>query len=191
MLDYAFMEKALPFLLKAIPVTLGLTDLYALSPPALLTFRGHTNGVFDVAFSPDPLSTGGTGTSTISGVSSLEFNGLGQVAFMSNLTGPGVSVGLGNGSALWATDLDGTLVMVARSGTSFTDGLGNTHIISSIGIAPNVGDDGHVSSFNDNGDLAVNLSFSDGTQGTFVTHIPAPGSLGLLGLAAVARRRRR
>jgi WD40 repeat protein/tRNA A-37 threonylcarbamoyl transferase component Bud32 len=35
------------------PVTLGLTDLYALSPPALLTLRGHTNGVFDVAFSPD------------------------------------------------------------------------------------------------------------------------------------------
>ena len=27
MLDYAFMEKALPFLLKAIPVTLGLTFL--------------------------------------------------------------------------------------------------------------------------------------------------------------------
>lgn len=35
------------------PVAVGLTGLGALNPPALLTFRGHTNGVFDVAFSPD------------------------------------------------------------------------------------------------------------------------------------------
>jgi WD40 repeat protein/tRNA A-37 threonylcarbamoyl transferase component Bud32 len=35
------------------PVTVGLTELYALSPPALLTFKGHLNGVWGVAFSPD------------------------------------------------------------------------------------------------------------------------------------------
>jgi WD40 repeat protein/predicted Ser/Thr protein kinase len=35
------------------PVKAGLTDLYAASPPALLTFRGHTHGVFGVALSSD------------------------------------------------------------------------------------------------------------------------------------------
>jgi hypothetical protein len=34
-------------------VKAGLTELYAASPPALLTFKGHSNGVFGVAFSPD------------------------------------------------------------------------------------------------------------------------------------------
>ena len=33
------------------PVTAGLTELYAASPPALLTFSGHTQGVFGVTFS--------------------------------------------------------------------------------------------------------------------------------------------
>lgn len=33
------------------PVTAGLTELYAASPPALLTFNGHTQGVFGVTFS--------------------------------------------------------------------------------------------------------------------------------------------
>ena len=35
------------------PVTVGMAGSYALSPPALLTFTGHTNGVFGVAFSRD------------------------------------------------------------------------------------------------------------------------------------------
>jgi hypothetical protein len=143
---------------------------------------------------PDPLSTGGTGTSTFSGISGLTLNAAGQVAFTGNLTGPGVSVGLGNGSTLWATDLDGALVMIARTGTSFTDGLGNTHTISSIGFFGGTGNqDGHTSTFNDNGDLAFTLSFSDGTQGAFVTHIPAPGAASLLALGGLvtARRRRR
>ena len=148
--------------------------------------------VGDVAFSPDPLSTGGTGTSAISGISGLSLNAAGQVAFTANITGPGVSVGLGNGSTLWASDLDGTLVLIARTGTTFVDGFGVPRVIAGINFSGGTGnEDGRVSSFNDFGDLAFTLRFADGTQGAFVTRIPAPGVLALLGLGGLLAARRR
>lgn len=148
--------------------------------------------VGDIGFSPDPFTTDGMGTSTFSGISSLSLNALGQVAFTANLTGPGVSVGLGNGSSLWAVDTDGARILVARSGTTFVDGLGNSHIIQSIGFSGGTGnEDGRTSSFNDFGDLAFTLQFTDGTGGAFVTHIPAPGALSLLGLGGLLITRRR
>jgi hypothetical protein len=143
-------------------------------------FRTDTEGnlhrvvrIGDVAFSPDPLSIGGTGTSTITGVSNFSVNALGQVAFMSTITGPGVSAGLGNGSVLWATGPDGTLEPVVRTGTLFTDGLGNTHTIaqSGINLALTTGnEDGRASSFNDAGFLTFSLEFMDGTSGHFASH---------------------
>jgi hypothetical protein len=149
----------------------------------------------DIAFSPDPLTIGGTGTSTISGVSTLTMNGAGQVAFLSNITGPGVSVGAGNGSVLWATDLDGSLLPIVRSGTSFTDGLGNIHTIASINLAASTGNqDGRASSFSDDGQLAFNLQFTDGTAGHFVASVPEPTTLAFImamGLACIGRRTRR
>ncbi|HUN81331.1 MAG TPA: choice-of-anchor tandem repeat NxxGxxAF-containing protein [Phycisphaerae bacterium] len=146
----------------------------------------------DIAFSPDPLSTGGTGTSTISGVNNITMNALGQVAFLSNISGPGVSVGLGNGSVLWATELDGTMDPVVRSGTQFTDGLGNTHTIASINLALNSGnEDGRASSFNDAGFLAFNLQFTDGTAGDFVTQIPEPAAIGFVLISGLFFIRRR
>jgi hypothetical protein len=103
------------------------------------------------------------------------FNSAGQVAFVSNITGPGVSAGLGNGSVLWATGPDGTLEPVVRTGTLFTDGLGNTHTIASFNLATNTGnEDGRASSFNDDGYLAFNLAFTDGASGHFVTLVPEP-----------------
>jgi hypothetical protein len=149
----------------------------------------------DVAFSPDPLSIGGTGTSTISGVNNITMNGAGQIAFLSNITGPGVSAGLGNGSVLWATELDGTLDPVVRSGTLFTDGLGNNHTIASINLALNTGnEDGRASSFNDAGFLAFNLAFTDGTSGDFVTQVPEPSAAAgmfVLSLLLIGRRKGR
>jgi hypothetical protein len=149
----------------------------------------------DVAYSPDPLSTGGTGTSTISGINNITMNGAGQVAFLSNITGPGVSVGLGNGSLLWATKPDGTLIPIVRSGTPFTDGLGNTHTIASINLALTTGNqDGRASSFNDAGYLAFNLRFTDGTAGNFVTQVPEPSAafaMVAVGVLLIGRRRTR
>lgn len=148
--------------------------------------------VGDIGFSPDPLTTDGMGVSTFSGIGSLSLNALGQVAFTANLTGPGVSVGLGNGASLWAVDTDGTRILVARSGTTFVDALGNSHLIQSIGFFGGTGnEDGRASSFNDSGDLAFTLQFTDGTGGAFVTHIPAPGALSLLGLGGLLAARRR
>lgn len=139
----------------------------------------------------DPLTTGGTGVSTVSGISNVSVNLLGQVAYTTNLTGPGVSAGLGNGSALWAQDLDGSLLLIARTGTTFVDALGNSHIVSQIGFGGSANQDGQVSSFSDTGDLAFRLSFTDGSSGIFVTHVPAPGAAGLLGLAGLMAARRR
>lgn len=151
----------------------------------------------DVAVANDPLSTNGSDT-RFSNVSSVAQNALGQVAFTVSLTNPGggVSVGLGNGSSLWATDYDGTLVMVARTGTSMFVGLtgpGDFRTLNQInGIVGSGGQDGRVISFNDNGDLAVQLGFTDNSSGIFLFHIPAPGAAGLLGLGGLllARRRR-
>lgn len=143
---------------------------------------------------PDPLSTGGTGTSTFSGISSLTMNGAGQVAFTGNLTGPGVSVGLGNGSTLWAMDLDGTLMKIARTSELFTYWDGTQYVsktISSIGgIVSGGGQDGRTISFNDAGQLAFALNFSDGASGVYVATIPEPATLGLLALSALAFARR-
>ncbi len=148
--------------------------------------------VGDIGFSPDPLTTDGMGTSTLSGISNLSLNALGQVAFTANLSGPGVSVGLGNGASLWAVDTTGERILVARSGTTFVDALGNSHLIQSINFAGNTGnEDGRVSGFNNSGDLAFTLQFTDGTGGAFVTHIPSPGAMSLLGLGTLAALRRR
>src|SRR6185503_775442 len=54
-----------------------------------------------------------------SSTSNTQFNAAGQVAFMSNLTGVGVSVGAGNGLALWVSDVDGTLIKIARTSDTF------------------------------------------------------------------------
>ncbi len=142
----------------------------------------------------DPLTTNGTGTSLVTGFSSFSLNILNQVAFTVQLTGPGVSAGLGNGSALCVVDIDGTLSIIARTGTLFTDALGNTKTISGINVAGSSGgQNGFVTGLSDAGDLVYKLDFTDDTSGVFVTHIPAPGSAGLLALGGLvaARRRRR
>ncbi|HEY7088502.1 MAG TPA: choice-of-anchor tandem repeat NxxGxxAF-containing protein, partial [Tepidisphaeraceae bacterium] len=70
----------------------------------------------------DVAITGGAPNGTdafFSSTSSVQMNAAGQIAFMSNLTGVNVSVGAGNGSALWISDPDGTLTKIARTNDSF------------------------------------------------------------------------
>jgi hypothetical protein len=62
-------------------------------------------------------------------------------------------------------------------------------------MATSGGQDGRAIALNDNGDLAFQLDFSDGTNGVFSVHVPVPepSTAGLLVLATaslVARRRR-
>lgn len=126
--------------------------------------------------------------------SSLAFNDAGQVAFNASLTGASVSVGLGNGSALFAADTDGTLYMLARTGDSFTVAPGDVRVVTSISNVGNTGGaDGRTMSLNQNGYISFGLDFSNGTSGVFVAHVPAPTTVSGFGLAllAAARRRRR
>lgn len=131
---------------------------------------------------------------TFSSTGNYQINSAGQVAFMSNLTGTGVSIGAGNGSALWASDVDGTLLKIARTSDLFEVAPGDLRTITAIGgLVTAGGQDGRAISLADSGELAFQLDFSDGTGGIFVVQVPEPSfavaGLGMLG-ALVARRRR-
>ena len=129
-----------------------------------------------------------------SSTSSYQMNASGQVAFTSNLTGVGVSVGLGNGSALWVSDLDGTLHKIARTSDLFEVAPGDVRTITGIGgISTSGGQDGRQINLSDNGDLAFQLDFNDGSSGVFVVTVPEPaiGAFALVAAAPLAMRRRR
>lgn len=129
-----------------------------------------------------------------SSTSGTQINSVGQVAFTSSLTGVGVSGGAGNAASLWVSDTDGTLIKIARASDSFEVAPGDVRIITGIGgMATSGGQDGRAIALNDNGDLAFQLDFSDGSNGVFTVHVPEPSTAGLLALAAasLAARRRR
>jgi MYXO-CTERM domain-containing protein len=125
--------------------------------------------------------------------SNIAVNPSGQIAMSVTLTGPGVSVGLGNGSALFGWDPVLGMQLIARTGDLFQVATGDERLVTSIGgIASSGGQDGRVRSLNDAGLLAFELDFADGSSGIFTATIPSPASLAPLALAAlVARRRRR
>ena len=129
-------------------------------------------------------------TRSSSSTSNMQINSLGQVAFASNLTGVGVSVGLGNGSALWLSDLDGTLHKVARTSDVFEVAPGDLRTIIGIGgLATSGGQDGRSINLSNSGELAFQLDFSDGSSGVFVTSVPEP-SFAVTGAVALACARR-
>lgn len=109
---------------------------------------------------------------SIVGLGFPAFNDRHQVAFKSQLIGPGVDAFV-NDEALWATDPDGFLHLVARTGDLFdvdddpeTEDL---RTINDIGVIANSGGTGGEStSFNDAGQLAFTLSFTDSSSGVFV-----------------------
>jgi hypothetical protein len=127
--------------------------------------------------------------------SNMQINASGQVAFTSNLTGVGVSVGAGNGSALWLSDTDGTLYKIARTSDSFEVAPGDLRTITGIGgLATSGGQDGRQINLSDSGELAFQLDFSDGSGGVFVVQVPEP-SFAVIGAGAIValttRRQRR
>jgi hypothetical protein len=123
---------------------------------------------------------------------SLRLNDLGQVVFLAS-TGGGASP-IPNG--IWATDIDGVLQLVVRIGDSLEVAPGDFRTISQLFIvdeSPNFF--GTRSAFNNLGQIAFTASFTDGSQGVFVTNlvaVPEPDllyslSLGLLAILVAQR----
>lgn len=126
-------------------------------------------------------------------ITSIQLNDFDQIAFQSTLTGNGVSVGLGNGSAIFAADSDGSLCLVARTGDLFEVAPGDLRTIQTIGgLTTSGGQDGRAINLNDNGDLVFELDFVGGSSGIFVAAVPEPSAFfGMLVLVAGMRIRRR
>jgi len=126
-------------------------------------------------------------------------NEAGQTAFLANLNG-----GTGPTDAgIWAEDTSGVLRLIARAGDllDVDDGPGTDfRTISELNFYSDNGNgDGRESGFNNLGQLAFYAEFTDGSSGIFVSNVaavPEPASfaltaLGLLGLLATRRRRRK
>ena len=110
---------------------------------------------------------------------SESLNAAGQVAFLAELAGTGVTTA--NNSALFATDLPGSLRLIARDGSPLEVAPGISKIVREIEIFDRTNnEDGRQSSFNDAGQLAFRATFTDFTEGIFVSNavaVPEPSAL--------------
>ncbi len=107
-------------------------------------------------------------------------NGAGQTAFKVFLTGPGID--FTNDQGIWATDPNGELTLIARTGELFDVNddplIDDLRTISGIILTTGSGgEDGRPTSFNDAGQLAFHLEFTDGSEGIFVATIGLTGDL--------------
>jgi hypothetical protein len=123
----------------------------------------------------------------------LAVNNAGRVAFGAGLSGPGLDPAIDSG--VWAFDRNGVLVPVVRTG-DFVD-LGDGSVREVANAWTNGGRPGNVNfnSFNDRGEIAVQVTFTDGSQGIFVSRsvaVPEPGAWALMvaGLVLAAARLR-
>jgi hypothetical protein len=102
-------------------------------------------------------------------------NSHGQVAFRNVLVGTAP----GEGPALFATDREGQLVLVAQYGQSYEiNPLTDQPAKQVSGFFVNFGsnsDDGHDSAFNDLGQIAMKFTFGDGTEALVRAQVPFPG----------------
>lgn len=128
---------------------------------------------------------------TFFGFGNGSLNGRGQLAFKAFLTG----LESADANGIWVHDVDGLLRAIVRSGDSIEVAPGDVRTVSSVGFVGGSGnEDGRHSAFNDLGQLAFQASFTDGTQGIFVTDIvaipePAASVLALLAFGVVRCRR--
>jgi hypothetical protein len=96
-------------------------------------------------------------------------NSVGQVAFTQPLAGPGVN--FTNDHGIWATDRSGVQHLIARTGDEMEVAPGDFRTISELSfVGDNGNSNGWSSAFNNFGQLAFWASFTDGSQGVFVSN---------------------
>lgn len=174
------------------PVPVGASS----NSTVLLTLNAATNTFTRIVRSGDVAVVNGSpiaGDAFFSQLNDIALNAGGQMLISTTLTGNSVSVGLGNGQALFAYDPVQGLQMLARTGDLFEVAPGDLRTISAIGgIVGSGGQDGRVQSLNNNGVATFALAFTGGSSGVFTAVIPAPGAAAVMGLGLlVAGRRRR
>jgi uncharacterized protein YjbI with pentapeptide repeats len=114
-------------------------------------------------------------------------NDRGQVAIGQGLAGAGVNSS--NDFGIWATDFSGVLQLVAREGDALEVAPGDFRTISALNRTDhNANSNGWPSAFNNFGQLAFWASFTDGTQGVFVSNAVAqiPGDFNHDGIVDAA-----
>jgi hypothetical protein len=89
-------------------------------------------------------------------------------------------------SGLYAADASGALMLVAGIGLPFELAPGDIRTIAEIGFGEaqtgTGGEDGRAFAFNDAGQLAFELTFTDNGSAVVVTAVPEPGGVGLVAL---------
>jgi hypothetical protein len=96
-------------------------------------------------------------------------NSVGQVANTSPLAGPGVDST--NDHGLWATDRFGVQQLIVRKGDALEVAPGDFRTVSDFSFVGDTGNgNGWPSGFNNFGQLAFWASFTDGSQGVFVSN---------------------
>ena len=95
-------------------------------------------------------------------------NSAGQTAFRADLTGSGVDST--NNRGIWATDWTGILQLIARRGELLEVAPGDFRTLSDLDFVTGTGNgDSRPSGFNNLGQLVFWASFTDGSQGVFVS----------------------
>ena len=125
---------------------------------------------------------------------SPSLNALGFAVFTADLRGDGVD--FTNNSGLWIAAPDGDVQLFLREGDTIdVGGSGDADLrtIERFNLSAGSNGDGRELGFNDAGQLALHIDFTDGSEGIFVATIPAPTTAALLCVvpATLARRRRR
>lgn len=117
--------------------------------------------------------------------SAIVLNNLGQTAFFATLAGPGIDGT--NDRGVWATDVGGVPQLIARRGDVLEFAPGDFRIIGNVSFVADSGNsDGRPSGFNNRGQMALLVRFTDGSSGIFVSNlvaVPEPASSALMAFA--------